>query len=59
MLTPDEVRRRKTTAGRRRRKPKPAPNVPRIVEARSPQEISKAKRRERLPWGVGDGYLGV
>ncbi len=40
----------------RDRKPKPALDVPRIIEGvKSPAEIAKAKRIGRLPWGVKPG----
>ena len=38
----------------RGRKRKPAQDIPAIIEGvRSPQEIAKAKRIAKLPWGVG------
>jgi hypothetical protein len=37
-------------AGRKRKQPELT--CGRIVEARSPQQIAKEKRRQALPWGV-------
>jgi len=36
----------------RGRKRKQTLDIPRIIEAKSPKEIEREKRRAKLPWGV-------